>query len=73
MAEDLERGSRATQLAFGLLAGLGAGLYIGWGWSYNAWTDIGLYTVTILLLLFGVTGFFLYTPKGDALDESGDE
>ncbi|UCF07521.1 MAG: hypothetical protein JSW28_07690 [Thermoplasmata archaeon] len=41
----------------------GVALYIFWAASYNAWTDIGLYSVCIIVIGFGVAGIFLSTRK----------
>ena len=44
-----------------LIAGLG--LYLYWAASYNAWTDIGLYAISVPVILFGLAGIFLFTRK----------
>jgi len=33
--------------------------YIYWGTRYDVWWDIGIYTITIILVLPGIIGFFL--------------
>ena len=33
--------------------------YIYWGLRYGVWIDIGIYSITIVLVLSGVIGFFL--------------
>jgi len=33
--------------------------YIIWGLRYNVWTDIGIYSITIVLVLAGLIGFIL--------------
>jgi hypothetical protein len=33
--------------------------YIGWGVYYGVWVDIGIYSVTIVLVLGGVFGLLL--------------
>jgi hypothetical protein len=40
-----------------LLAGLV--LYISWGLRYNVWADIGIYSITIVLVLGGLLGAIL--------------
>jgi prolipoprotein diacylglyceryltransferase len=40
-----------------LIAGLL--LYITWGIRYNVWTDIGIYSITIILVLGGLIGAVL--------------
>ncbi len=34
-------------------------LYITWGLRYNVWTDIGIYSITIVLVLGGLFGAIL--------------
>jgi hypothetical protein len=41
----------------------GLALYIYWAASYNAWTDIGLYAISVPIILFGLAGIFLFTRK----------
>lgn len=31
----------------------GAGFYLGWSIAYDTWTDIGLYSFAVPLILFG--------------------
>ena len=33
--------------------------YITWGMSYNVWADIGIYSITSVLVLAGLIGFIL--------------
>jgi hypothetical protein len=40
-----------------LIAGLL--LYISWGLRYNVWADIGIYSITIVLVLGGLLGAIL--------------
>jgi hypothetical protein len=40
-----------------LIAGLL--LYISWGLRYNVWADIGIYSITIVLVLGGLLGTIL--------------
>ncbi len=37
--------------------------YLSWGILYGAWSDVGVYTITIILLTFGVFGVALYFGK----------
>jgi hypothetical protein len=41
-------------------------LYLLWSIIYNAWLDIGLYSVVVLLVGFGLVGYLLYgiAPRG---------
>jgi hypothetical protein len=34
-------------------------LYISWGLRYNVWADIGIYSITIVLVLGGMLGAIL--------------
>ena len=40
-----------------LIAGLL--LYIFWGMRYGVWADIGIYSITIVLVLSGIIGLIL--------------
>jgi len=40
-----------------IIAGLAH--YIYWGVRYGVWLDIGIYSITIVLVLPGLIGFFL--------------
>ena len=46
-----------------LLSGLA--FYLSWGALYGAWTDIGVYSVTAVLVGFGLIGYLLYSPEAD--------
>ncbi len=41
-------------------------LYLLWSVYYNAWLDIGLYSIVILMVGFGLVGYLLYgiAPDG---------
>jgi len=49
-----------------LLLVAGVILYLLWSIIYDAWLDIGLYSVVILLVGFGLVGYLLYriAPHG---------
>ncbi|MBU0496742.1 MAG: hypothetical protein KKC68_09125 [Candidatus Thermoplasmatota archaeon] len=40
-------------------------LYISWGVRYGVWYDIGIYSITIVLVLAGLFGFILATYFAD--------
>lgn len=42
---------------------VGLSLYWAWAYLYNAWTDIGLFSIVILLIGFGVIGTALYSRR----------
>lgn len=42
---------------------IGIAFYISWSAMYNAWTDFGVYAITIILVSFGLFGTLLYWKK----------
>jgi hypothetical protein len=34
-------------------------MYLGWGITYGVWWDIGIYSITIFLVLLGLLGMLL--------------
>ncbi len=47
-----------TVLALLMIIG-GIVFYIIWGMRYNVWSDIGIYSITSVLVLAGIIGFIL--------------
>ncbi len=49
-----------------VLVVFGVLLYLVWGAIFNAFLDIGLYSIVVLLVGFGALGYYLYTiaPEG---------
>ena len=47
-----------TLLSILLIIG-GLAYYIYWGVRYGVWVDIGIYSITIVLVLPGIIGLFL--------------
>jgi hypothetical protein len=45
---------------------VGLAFYFGWSTLYNAWLDIGVYSITIVLILGGVLGLLLNLAKKKA-------
>ncbi len=45
-------------LSFALLLGAVV-FYVGWSIAYGDWNDIGLYSLSIILILFGIMGIVL--------------
>ena len=41
----------------------GVSFYLYWGTTYGVWVDIGVYSLTIVLVLFGVFGLLLSLLK----------
>ena len=55
---------RMYKLLFSFLVFIaGLGLYLYWAASYNAWLDIGLYSISVPIIGFGLVGIFLFTRK----------
>lgn len=53
-----------TKFIYFLLLVLGVIFYISWGILYDEWKDIGVYSITIIMIGFGLFGVFLYSqPK----------
>jgi len=46
-----------------VLIGLGILFYFSWlaAFGFDKWNDVGVYSVTIVLLGFGTAGYFTYT------------
>ncbi|MBM4249191.1 MAG: hypothetical protein FJ149_07100 [Euryarchaeota archaeon] len=49
-----------------LLLASGVALYFLWAIVYDAWLDIGLYSIVVLMVSFGLVGYLLYgiAPEG---------
>ncbi len=43
------------------IAASGVAFYIGWSIIHHTWTDLGVYSVSIVLIAFGIVGFLLYS------------
>ncbi|MFW6376014.1 MAG: hypothetical protein ACOCZJ_02520 [Thermoplasmatota archaeon] len=46
---------------YAFLASLGVAFYLSWNILYGKWFDVGVYSVTVVLVGFGIIGFLLYT------------
>ncbi len=42
-----------------LLIALGMIIYLSWSILYDAWTDVGVYSMAVPLILFGIFGVLL--------------
>ncbi len=49
-------------LSFAVLLGAVV-FYVGWSIAYGDWYDIGLYSLSIILILFGILGIVLSRLK----------
>jgi hypothetical protein len=68
MDEETQKPSKVNyvRLAYLVLMVTGILIYLVWGILYNAFFDVGLYSVVILLVGFGLCGYLLYgiSPTG---------
>ena len=48
-----------------LMIFLGIAFYLSWGILYDGWTDVGVYTITIIMVTFGLFGVALYFGKNE--------
>ena len=55
-----------------LLVG-GLGLYVIWGATTGVWTDVGLYSITIMMVLFGLFGTLLYSKDREEFHKEEEE
>ncbi|MDG6221136.1 MAG: hypothetical protein QCI38_06770 [Candidatus Thermoplasmatota archaeon] len=51
---------KIAKMFYLLLLITGLAIYVTWSAVYNTWTDIGLYSLTIVMVLLGLFGFLLY-------------
>lgn len=48
---------------YAFLASLGVAFYLSWNIMYGKWFDVGVYSVSAVMIGFGVIGFLLYSMK----------
>lgn len=63
MTVDQMNNNSVLRLLSFMLFGIAVIFYVGWGIAYGDWFDIGLYSITVVLGAFGLTGFFLFNQK----------
>lgn len=51
---------RLATALYAFLLILGIALYLGWGIMFNVWADMGIYSIAVILVGFGLVGIFLY-------------
>jgi hypothetical protein len=68
MDEETQKPSKVNYVRIGYLVLMVTGIliYLVWGAIYNAFFDMGLYSVVILMVGFGLCGYLLYgiSPTG---------
>ncbi len=52
-----------VSMLYAFLAALGVAFYFGWSLLHGTWTDLGVYSVTIVLVGFGIFGYLLYSVE----------
>ncbi|EQD28234.1 conserved hypothetical protein, membrane [mine drainage metagenome] len=50
----------------------GAGFYLGWSIAYDTWTDIGLYSFAVPLILFGILLLALDLEKHNPQEKNSE-
>ncbi|HEC94671.1 MAG TPA: hypothetical protein ENI45_01735 [Thermoplasmatales archaeon] len=58
----MEKTNTGTMFSILVLA-CGLIFYVGWSSMYNAWTDIGVYSVSIIFILLGILGILISLIK----------
>ena len=61
MAEEVKMPSVIPRIFYTILFMLGVGLYISWGIFFNVWFDLGVYSICLMLIGFGLVGMLLYS------------
>ena len=61
MAEEVKMPSVIPRIFYTILFMLGVGLYISWGILFNVWFDLGVYSICVMLIGFGLVGMLLYS------------
>jgi VIT1/CCC1 family predicted Fe2+/Mn2+ transporter len=49
-----------------IVMAIGLIFYIAWSLTYNAWLDIGIYSVTIIFVASGALGFMISQIKEES-------
>ena len=62
-----------VRLFYTLLLITGLAIYVIWGTLYGTWTDIGLYSITIIPVLLGIIGIILYSKDREEFHLETDE
>jgi len=53
---------------YAVLMLVGVSWYLLWSSLYNAWTDIGNYSLSVICIAFGLVGTLLYAKKPEPED-----
>ena len=67
---EVEIPKKVMVAAYSALLALGLIIYFAWGLMYDSWnvfdrSNLGIYSVTVVLCGFGATGLLLYSLKED--------
>jgi hypothetical protein len=58
---------QATTVISLLMLIVGIIFYIGWSLRYDAWTNLGVYSFTIVFVVFGLLGLLLSINHGEGV------
>jgi len=61
MSDETKMPAIIPRIFYTILFMFGVGLYIGWGILFNVWLDLGVYSISIILIGFGLVGMLLYS------------
>jgi len=61
------------RMFYALLLFGGLAIYVIWGSVHGIWTDIGLYSITIIMVLFGALGTLLYSKDREEFHVEEEE
>ena len=61
MPEEVKMPAVIPRIFYTILFIFGVGLYIGWGILFNVWLDLGVYSISVILIGFGLVGMLLYS------------
>jgi hypothetical protein len=61
MSDEVKMPAIIPRIFYTILFMFGVGLYIGWGILFNVWLDLGVYSISIILIGFGLVGMLLYS------------
>jgi len=61
MSDEIKMPAIIPRIFYTILFMFGVGLYIGWGILFNVWLDLGVYSISIILIGFGLVGMLLYS------------
>jgi len=61
MPDEFRMPAVIPRIFYTILFMFGIGLYLGWGILFNVWFDLGVYSLCVILIGFGLVGMLLYS------------